>query len=109
GEAEAVVAAPRAGRTGTLPVAYFASAGAARLPQAVRRLTTDFPGVRLDLELRENMPDDPDARADVQLVVAPRGFAPGSGFRSHHLLDDPYVVVLRDDHPLALRDTDERA
>src|SRR5690606_31688682 len=76
GEAEAVVADLRAGRTGTLSVAYFASVGAAWLPQVVRRLTTDFPGVRLDLELRETIPDDPDARADVQLVVAPRGFAP---------------------------------
>jgi len=104
GEVEAVVADLRAGRTGSLSIAYFASVGAAWLPQVVRRLTTDFPGVRLDLALRETIPDDPDGRADVQVVVAPRGFDPGSGFRAHHLLDDPYVVVLRDDHPLAHRD-----
>ncbi|QJW37732.1 LysR family transcriptional regulator [Cellulosimicrobium protaetiae] len=109
GEAEAVVADLRAGRTGSLSLAYFASVGAAWLPQVVRRLTADFPGVRLDLELRETIPDDADARADVQLVVAPRGFDPGGGFRAHHLLDDPYVVVLRDDHHLAHRDEVELA
>ena len=70
GEAEAVVADLRAGRTGSLSLAYFASVGAAWLPHVVRRLTTDFPGVRLDLELSETIPDDPDSRADVQLVVA---------------------------------------
>jgi len=101
GEAEAVVADLRAGRTGSLSLAYFASVGAAWLPRVVRRLTTDFPGVRLDLTLRETIPDDPDERADVQIVVAPVGFDPGSGFRARHLLDDPYVVVLPDDHRLA--------
>ncbi len=103
GEAETVVADLRAGRTGSLSVAYFASVGGAWLPQVVRRLTADFPGVRLDLALRETIPDDPDERADVQVVVAPRGFDPGSGFCVHHLLDDPYVVVLREDHHLASR------
>lgn len=103
GEAEAVVADLRAGRTGTLSVAYFASVGAAWLPQVVRRLTTEFPGVRLDLELREDVADDPDERADVQVVVAQDGFVPGAGFRATHLLDDPYVVVLPAGHPLAAR------
>lgn len=103
GEAESVVADLRAGRTGALSLAYFASVGAAWLPRVVRRLTTDFPGVRLDLTLRETIPDDPDERADVQIVVAPVGFDPGSGFRARHLLDDPYVVVLPDDHRLAGR------
>src|SRR5690606_41328299 len=87
GEAEAVVADLRAGRTGSLSLAYFASVGAAWLPRVVRRLTTDFPGVRLDLTLRETIPDDPDERADVQIVVAPVGFDPGSGFRARHPRD----------------------
>ena len=104
GEAEAVVSDLRAGRTGALSIAYFASVGAAWLPQVVRRLTADFPGVRLDLELREEIPDDPHARADVQVVVAQQGFQPGTGFRATHLLDEPYVVVLPAGHALAGRD-----
>lgn len=104
GEVEAVVADLRAGRTGSLSIAYFASVGAAWLPAVVRRLTGDFPGVRLDLSLAETVPDDPDRRADLQVVVAPRGHDPGAGFRAHHLLDDPYVAVLPADHPLAGRD-----
>ncbi len=103
GEAESVVADLRAGRTGTLSIAYFASVGAAWLPHVVRRLTTEFPGVRLDLELREDVADDPDERPDVQVVVAQDGFVPGRGFRATHLLDDPYVVVLPADHPFAAR------
>lgn len=101
GEVEAVVSDLRAGRTGSLSVAYFASVGSAWLPHVVRRLTTEFPGVRIDLALSETIPDDPDSRADVQLVVAPRGFDPGPGFRAYHLLDDPYVAVLPQDHDRA--------
>ncbi|WP_435738608.1 LysR family transcriptional regulator [Cellulosimicrobium sp. PMB13] len=100
GEVEAVVSDLRAGRTGSLSIAYFASVGAAWLPAVVRRLTDELPGVRLDLSLAETIPDDPDRRADVQMVVAPRGFDPGPGFRAHHLLDDPYVVVLPPGHRL---------
>ncbi len=109
GEAESVVADLRAGRTGRLSLAYFASVGAAWLPHVVRRLTTEFPGVRLDLELREDIPDDPDERADVQIVVAQESFVPGSGFRARHLLDDPYVVVLPAGHSSAGRDEIELA
>jgi len=104
GEAEAAVADLRTGRTGTISIAYFASVGAAWLPDVVRRLTAEFPGVRLDLELREHIPDDPHERADVQIVVAKHGFQPGSGFRATHLLDEPYVVVMPTGHRFADRD-----
>ncbi|BCJ56950.1 LysR family transcriptional regulator [Micromonospora endophytica] len=103
GEAESLIADLRSGRTGTLSIAYFASVGAAWMPHVVRRLTTDLPGVRLDLELREHIPDNREERADVQVVVAPTGFHPGSGFTAHHLLDDPYVAVLPAGHRFAGR------
>jgi DNA-binding transcriptional LysR family regulator len=103
GEAEAVVADLRAGRTGTLSLSYFASVGAAWLPRVVRRLTHEFPGVRLDLALREWLPDDPAERSDVQIAVERPDFAAWPGFTAHHLLDDPYVVVLPAGHPLAGR------
>ncbi|GAA4720247.1 LysR family transcriptional regulator [Isoptericola chiayiensis] len=101
GEVEAVVADLRSGRTGRLSVDYFASVGAAWLPDVVRRLTTEFPGVRLDLSLREHIADDADARPDLQIAVARHGFEPGAGFTARHLLDDPYVAVVPADHPYA--------
>jgi len=109
GEAEAMVADLRAGRTGSLSLSYFASVGAAWLPRVVRRLTREFPGVRLDLSLREWLPDDPTERSDVQIAVERPDFTPGPGFTAHHLIDDPYVVVVPDGHPLADRDRVELA
>ncbi|ANC32757.1 LysR family transcriptional regulator [Isoptericola dokdonensis] len=103
GEAETVVADLRAGRTGTLSVAYFASVGAAWMPRVVHRLTTEFPGVRLDLELSEHIADRVEDRPDLQVVVAYDGYDPGRGFTAHHLLDDPYVAVLPIGHPFATR------
>lgn len=109
GEAESFVADLRAGRTGSLSIAYFASVGAAWLPDVVRVLTAEFPGLRLGLELREDVPDDPEERADLQVVVARRGFDPGSGFVAHHLLDEPYVAVVPRGHRFAGREEIELA
>jgi len=96
-----LVADLRVGRTGSVSIDYFASVGAAWLPLVVRRLTEEFPGVRLDLRLGDESPEDPDERADLQLTVDRGSFSPGTGFTAHHLLDDPYVVVLPESHPLA--------
>src|SRR5690606_34597388 len=109
GEAESMIADLRAGRTGSLSLAYFASVGSAWLPGVVRVLTSRFPGVRLDLELAEHIPDKTEDRADVQVAVAQTGFDPGTGFTAHHLLDDPYVVVLPEGHRFAGQDEVELA
>lgn len=109
GEVETFVADLRSGRSGSLSVAYFASVGAAWLPAVVSALSTGFPGVRLDLELTEEIPTDPSKRADLQLAVAQPDFRPAAGTTAHHLLDDPYVAVVRQDHPLAGRDEIELA
>ncbi len=103
GAAESLIADLRTGRTGALSIAYFASVGAAWMPLVVRRILTELPGVRLDLQLREHIPDSREERADVQVVVAGSGFDPGSGFTAHHLLDDPYVAVVPAGHRLADR------
>jgi len=103
GEVETFVADLRSGRSGSLSVAYFASVGAAWLPSVVSALTVEFPGVRLDLELTEEIPTDPSRRADLQLAVAQPDFVPAAGTTAHHLLDDPYVAVLSESHPLAGR------
>ncbi|QYN34056.1 LysR family transcriptional regulator [Pseudonocardia sp. DSM 110487] len=109
GEAEAVVADLRAGRTGALSLSYFASVGAAWLPRVVRLLTSEFPGVRLDLALRDWLPDDPADRSDVQIAVERPDFAAWPGFTAHHLLDEPYVVVLPEGHPMTGREEIELA
>ncbi len=57
--------------------------------------------MRLDLRLSDESPEDPDERADLQLTVDRGSFTPGAGFTAHHLLDDPYVVVLPETHALA--------
>lgn len=101
GEAEALVTDLREGRTGTLSIAYFASVGATWLPHIVQRLSADFPRVRLDLRLSDELADDPHERADISLVVAREELTLGSGFVSHHLLDEPYLAILPADHRLA--------
>ncbi|WP_405893393.1 LysR family transcriptional regulator [Streptomyces sp. NBC_00104] len=104
-EAETALADLRAGRTGRLAVRYFATAGASLVAPAVARLRAEHPGVRIELGLID--PDDPlpavkEGRADLALVVRPRGADP-EGVRLLHLLDDTYFAVLPATHPLADR------
>ena len=101
GDVESFVDDLRAGRTGTLSIAYFASVGSAWMPTVVRELLHDFPGIRLNLSLRDDLPTSPAERVDIQIVVAQERFEGLAGLRAHHLLDDPYVAVLPMDHPLA--------
>lgn len=99
GRVEGVVADLRAGRTGTLSIAYFASAGSAWMPRVAQELTRGFPGIRLNLTLRDHLAD-PGGRPDIQIVVERPGFT-GTGLRIRHLLDDPYIVVMPSNHRLA--------
>lgn len=103
GDVEALVSDLRAGRTGTLSVAYFASVGAAWMPTVTRALLRDFPDLRLALELRDDFPTGSAKRPDVQIAVAGPDFTGTREARAHHLLDDPYVAVVPATHPLAGR------
>ena len=103
GAAETLVSDLREGRTGSLSIAYFGSVGASWLPDVVRRLTSDFPGVRLDLQLRDDVPDRPEDRPDMQLVVMMDEYTGAAGFTAHHLLDDPYLAVVPAEHRFAGR------
>ncbi|WP_344801302.1 LysR family transcriptional regulator [Microlunatus ginsengisoli] len=100
GEVESMVGDLRAGRTGALSIAYFASVGAAWMPQVVAAMLADFPALRLDLSLLEDVPTGPGDRPDIQILVDQSG-REQVGVRAHHLLDDPYVAVLAQDHPSA--------
>ncbi|MCG3039736.1 LysR family transcriptional regulator [Streptomyces sp. S1A] len=105
--AETALADLRAGRTGSLSVRYFATAGSTLVAPALARLRAEHPGIRVDLELTD--PQDPfqeveRGRADLAVVVGARGRVDG-GIRLVHLLDDPYAAVLPAGHPLAERKT----
>lgn len=100
GEVGALVGDLRAGRTGSLSIAYFASVGAAWLPAVVKSLLAEYPGVRLDLSLLEEVPLDPAERPDLQIAVEQAGIG-RPGLSTHHLLDDPYVAVVAADDPVA--------
>lgn len=104
GEVESIVGDLRAGRTGSLSVSYFASVGSAWMPHVVRALMENFPDVRLDLALSEELPDNPVERSDIQIVVERESLPSAPGSSVHHLLDEPYVAVLHHDHPLAEAD-----
>lgn len=104
-EAETALADLRAGRTGRLTIGYFATAGALLMAPALARLRTQHPGVRIDLKLTD--PDDPlpevaQGRADLAVVVAPRGRR-HDGVHLVHLLDDPYRAALPKGHRLAAK------
>jgi DNA-binding transcriptional LysR family regulator len=107
GSVESLVADLRAGRHSSLSIAYFPSVGSAWMPTVVRTLLREFPTIRLRLSLRDDIPVDPAERADVQILVERDDLDPGPGFRAHHLLVDPYVVVLPRTHPLADRSSIE--
>jgi DNA-binding transcriptional LysR family regulator len=100
-EVESVARDLRAGRAGALSISYFASVGSAWMPSVARVLLRDFPDLRLALTLREDLPTDPAERADVQVIVERPEFEAPPGTRAHHLLEDPYVVVVPAGHAFA--------
>ncbi len=96
---DSVVADLREGRSGRLTIGYFASAGAAWMPALVKRLMTELPDLTLELVLTEE--GTRGTSPDIDLVVEAPGSPPRPGYRRTDLHEDPFVVVLRRDHPLA--------
>lgn len=92
----------RVGRTGRLSIGYFASAGATWLPEVVTVLQREFPELRLDLHWTE-APGAAPTDLDVDVFVDRRDGAVPRSMIVHPLVDDPYVVVVRRDDPLAAR------
>lgn len=100
---DTVVAGLREGRVGGLSISYFASAGAAWIPPVVATLTREFPDLRIDLRLLE-LADESQEPPDVEIFVEGAPSGPVRGYDVHPLLEEPYVVVVREDHRLAGRD-----
>ncbi|MFM6849732.1 MAG: LysR family transcriptional regulator [Terrabacter sp.] len=93
----------REGRSGSLTIGYFASAGAEWMPTLARRLTTEMPDLTLELVLTE-IPEYAGATLDLDVVVDTPGAQDPAGSRRVPLAVDPYVVILPVDHPLAGED-----
>lgn len=92
----------REGRTGTLTIGTFPSAGQYLVPQVARTLAAEFPSLLLNLDLIDVI-DGPRSAYDIELRAEDPTLAPTrvDGHRRFELLVEPYVVVLPRDHPLA--------
>jgi DNA-binding transcriptional LysR family regulator len=91
---------------GTVAVGTFGSAAAAFVVDALREFRKQHPGVRVSIA--EGMPSTlvRQLRAgDLDLAVVfdfpAAGEDIGAGLELHHLLDQPFDIVLHPDHPLA--------
>ncbi|WP_377639684.1 LysR family transcriptional regulator [Oryzobacter terrae] len=99
GRLDQVVADLRDGRSGRLSIGYFASAGAAWMPSLVKRLTSEYPDLVLELVLTEVEHRGP--RPDIDLVIEPPDSPVPTGYQRTDLIDDQFVAVVPRGHPLA--------
>ena len=91
----------RDGRTGRLVLGYFPSAGSTLLPSIVRQITAEFPDLVVELVLtevgaRSTIPDIDVAMDHTENTRRP-------GYRKVPLTEDPYVLAVHHEHPLARR------
>ena len=92
GRLDQVVADLRDGRSGRLSIGYFASAGAAWMPSLVKRLTSEFPDLVLELVLTEVEQRVP--RPDIDLVIDPPDFPLPGGYPRTELIEDQFVAIV---------------
>jgi DNA-binding transcriptional LysR family regulator len=104
--AEAEVQAIAQLDSGTLSVGVFSSAGAAFFVDALRELRARHPAIRVSIT--EGMPSalvETLRAGDLDLAIVfdfpQAGESRGEGLEVHHLLDDPFDVVVPADHKLA--------
>lgn len=95
----------RDGRTGTLSIGTFPSAGQYWVPQVARELSKEFPDLVLHLDLLDLI-HGPGNGYDLDLRAEDPNEPPTvvQGYRRFALVDEPYVLVLPADHPLAAQD-----
>jgi DNA-binding transcriptional LysR family regulator len=105
--AQAQLAALAAGTRGRLRISAFPSANATLIPLAIAAFRAAHPGV--DLRLSERVTSDALAtlaagELDLAVVSAAGPLDAPEGVACEPLMDDPHVVALARDHPLAQRD-----
>lgn len=91
----------RTGRTGRLILGYFASAGQAWMPAVVKRLNTQMPDLVVELVLTELAPKA--NLPDIDVTMEGTENARRVGYSKVFLMDDPFVLAVPRDHPLAER------
>lgn len=101
---EGAVSDLRMGRDSRLCLSYVSSAGLAWVPPVAAALSIEFPNVRLDLRLSELAGAD-HIDPDVEIYVDGTASSTEPGYDSTLLVDEPYLVVLAESHPLASRRT----
>jgi DNA-binding transcriptional LysR family regulator len=104
-EAEAELEAIAGLRGGRLRMAAFESAGATLMPLAIARFRALHPAVELSMTLGETEDIEPQLKSgELDLVL---GFGSrlqeDDGIERHFLVEDPMLLVLPRDHPLAAK------
>jgi DNA-binding transcriptional LysR family regulator len=102
GRLEGLVDDLREGRTGSLSIGTFPSAGQYWVPEVARTLSAEFPSLLLNLDLIDVI-DGPRSPYDIELRAEDPSLGPThvEGHRRFELLEEPYVAVLPAAHPLA--------
>jgi DNA-binding transcriptional LysR family regulator len=103
-DAETALCDLRAGKSRRLTVRYFATAGAVLIPPIIAEFGRRFPEVRVELRLGKGLTGE---TADAEIMVLDDTIRVPPGLRAIHLLDDPFLVVLPPEHPLATEETIE--
>lgn len=98
---ESLVRDLREGRTGHLTIGHFASAGLAWMPTIVKSLRAEFPELMVELVLNDVPGGAPLTLPDIDLRIAVAGENVPPGFSSYPIVEDPFVMVVHRDHPLA--------
>ncbi|KYH45197.1 LysR family transcriptional regulator [Branchiibius sp. NY16-3462-2] len=97
----------REGRTETLTIASFASAGQVWMPQVARGLRDEFPDLQLTVNLNElpgvQLPDGAQLDLRTEDPSGPPSTMPG--YTRVPLCEEDYVVAVAVNHPLAQRDS----
>ncbi|MCA0338069.1 MAG: LysR family transcriptional regulator [Actinobacteria bacterium] len=105
GRLDGLVEDLREGRSGTLSIGTFPSAGQYWIPEVARTLSAEFPSLLINLDLIDVI-DGPRSPYDIELRAEDPQLAPTSveGHRRIELLEEAYVAILPAGHPLADRD-----
>ena len=102
GRLDGLVGDLREGRTGSLSISTFPSAGQHWVPGVARVLAAEFPDLMLRLDLLDLI-KGPASGYDLDLRAEDPRQPPTAvpGYRRIALLDEPYVLVMPADHPFA--------
>lgn len=95
----------REGRTETLMVATFASAGEVWLPLVARELRSEFPDLQLTVNLNEIPGLNTGAQIELRTEHPGEGPTTMPGYTRVELCEEEYVAALALDHPLAQQDS----